>query len=143
MNVANSTPKPSETAIGTMNAASKLGFHISGGTPKKAVSDVSRSGRKRWTPASRTTSARPADSNGPPVRRAAARLPRHPSDAGVDGARPVDEVDHDQAVVDDDAGQRDEPDIDIIDTSRPRRMCPQTAPMRPNGTALMMISGCT
>ena len=35
MNVAKSTPKPSDTAIGTMNAASKLRFHIRGPRPKK------------------------------------------------------------------------------------------------------------
>ena len=35
------------------------------------------------------------------------------------------------------------PNIDIIDTFRPRRTCPQTAPMSPKGMALMMMSGCT
>ena len=61
MNVANSTPKPSDTAIGFRKAASRLRFHVSGARPKKVVSEVSRMGRKRWTPASRTASARPAD----------------------------------------------------------------------------------
>ena len=60
MAVANSTSKPSETAIGTMKEASRLLFHINGARPKKVVSDVSRIGRKRWTPASRTASAKPA-----------------------------------------------------------------------------------
>ena len=47
ISVANSTPNPSETAIGTMKEASRLLFHISGARPKKVVSDVSRIGRKR------------------------------------------------------------------------------------------------
>ena len=35
------------------------------------------------------------------------------------------------------------PNIDMIDTFKPRKTCPQTAPTSPNGMALMMISGCT
>ena len=36
------------------------------------------------------------------------------------------------------------PNIDMIDTFKPRKTCPHTAPMSPNGMALMMmISGCT
>ena len=46
MNVANSAPKPSDTAIGTMKEASRLLLHISGASPKKVVSDVSRMGRE-------------------------------------------------------------------------------------------------
>ena len=35
------------------------------------------------------------------------------------------------------------PNIDMIDTFKPRKTCPQTAPMSLNGRALMMMSGCT
>ena len=77
MNVAKSIPKPSDTAIGTLNGASKLGFHISGARPKKVVSEVGRMGRKRWPPASRIATARPTVSS---VRRSAGpRPPAAPS----------------------------------------------------------------
>ena len=62
MKVANSTPKASETAIGTRNAACMLRSSISGTRPKNVVSDVSRMGRKRLLPASRIASCSPLDS---------------------------------------------------------------------------------
>ena len=43
--VTNSTPKPKETAIGTMKEASRLLFHIGGARPMNVVSDVGRVGR--------------------------------------------------------------------------------------------------
>ena len=143
MNVAKSPPKPSDTAIGTMNAASRLRFHISGARPKKVVSEVSRMGRKRWTSASRTASARPAVSNS---RRSAGPAPAcramHPTSVCVARARLM-KVDHDQTVVDHDAGQRHEPEhrhhrhVDAQEDVAPDR------PMSPNGMAVMMMSGCT
>ena len=71
----------------------------------------------------------------PLVGRDSPGLQRQAPEVGVHAPRPVDEVDHDQAVVDHHAGQ--------IDTFSRRKTCPHTAPMRPNGMALMMISGCT
>ena len=105
MNVANSTPKPSDTAIGTMNAASRFRFHISGARTKKG-------GERR-------------DQDQPEA--VDARLPHRQREAGrltmirlSLTTTPVSAT---------------SPNIDIIDTLRSKRMCPQTAPMRPNGIA--------
>ena len=143
MNVAKSTPNPSDTAIGTMKAVSKLRSHIIGARPKKVVSDVSRIGRKRLTPASRTASARPADSNcrrsaGPPPACRAIR----PTSVCTPRARLMKSTMIRLSLTTTPVNATS-PNIDIIDTCRSRRMCPQTAPMRPNGIALMMMSGCT
>ena len=63
MNVANSTPKASDTAIGTRNAAWMLRSTMSGARPKNVISEVSRIGRKRWLPASRIASCSPLESD--------------------------------------------------------------------------------
>ena len=86
MKVANTTPKASETAMGTRKAASELRFVISGASPTNVVTDVRRIGLKRETPASRTA-------------------------VGISTCAPalaIDEVDHDQAVVDDHTRERDQ-----------------------------------
>ena len=54
--VANTIPHPKDTAIGIRNADCVLGSNIKGSKPKKVVSDVSKIGRKRRTPARRTAS---------------------------------------------------------------------------------------
>ena len=121
MKVAKSTPNASETAIGTTNIASKLCTSISGARPKKVVSEVSKIGLNRETPASRTAVSRSSW-------RSRLRLMN---------------VTMTRLSLTTTPARATSPNIDISVTSSPITACPQTAPTRPKGIALMMISGCT
>ena len=56
MTVAKMTPKASEIAMGMKKKVSGLLLNISGTRPMKVVTEVSRMGRKRVTPAATTAS---------------------------------------------------------------------------------------
>lgn len=52
--VANTTPQPSEMAMGTLNEVAGLSMSMSGAKPTTAVEEVNNIGLKRTMPARRT-----------------------------------------------------------------------------------------
>ena len=86
MNVEKITPNARDTAMGIRNRACMLRSSIKGDSPAKVVSEVNRIGRK---------------AHGAGLTDGLQQFARATT-------VPVDEVDHHQAVVDHDAGQRDQ-----------------------------------
>ena len=121
MTVANRMPKPRDTAICTTICACVDVSNMMGNRPKNVVSEVSRMARKRAAPDSTAACVGVAP-------RAAARLTKSTmmrlsfTTTPANARMPTSEM----AVM-----------------GRSSNMWPSTAPMTPNGMALMMSNGCT